>query len=129
MVMFVSIKCLYLRSSKLSFKVEPKVLLCVQCASLTGIQTELFMSLSFHRHCEMCRNGCFRAVGFCLKFHPSVFVVHSEGRGDKQVEMYKEIIPGPGFRRHPSIAQKLSANSGIRESRPFGLCDLDFILN
>lgn len=28
-----------------------------------------------------------------LKFHPSAFVVHSEGREDKQVRAYKEIIP------------------------------------
>lgn len=55
---------------------------------------------------------------------PLSFVVHSEGREDKQVYMYKEIIPGPGVRRRPSIAPKLSANFGIQESRPFGLLSL-----
>lgn len=42
----------------------------------------------------LCRkDGYFRTVGFSLKFHPSAFVVHSKGREDKQVHMYKEIIP------------------------------------
>ncbi|TWW78605.1 dickkopf-related protein 1-like [Takifugu flavidus] len=56
----------------------------------------------------MCRkDGYFRTVGLSLKFHPSAFVVHSEGREDKQVHMYKEIIPGPRvsrLRKHRSKA-------------------------
>lgn len=45
------------------------------------------------RPCAGRIDGHFRTVGLSLKFHPSVFVVHSEGREDKQVHMYKEIIP------------------------------------
>lgn len=56
----------------------------------------------------LCRkDGYFRTVGLSLKFHPSAFVVHSEGREDKQVHMYKEIIPGlrvSRLRKHRSKA-------------------------
>lgn len=44
--------------------------------------------------CARSLDGHFRTVGLSLKFHPSAFVVHGEGREDKQVHMYKEIIPG-----------------------------------
>lgn len=76
-----------------------------ECASLSdGHSDRLCRSLSLHKHCEpqSCAgriDGHFRTVGLSLKFHPSAFVVHSEGREDKQVHMYKEIIPGLGVRR------------------------------
>lgn len=75
-----------------------------ECASLSdGHSDRLCRSLSLHNHCEpqSCAgriDGHFRTVGLSLKFHPSAFVVHSEGREDKQVHMYKEIIPGLGVR-------------------------------
>lgn len=53
-----------------------------------------------------------------LKFHPSAFVVHSEGREDKQVHMYKEIIPGLRGRRLRKHRKQLSGNLGIQDSRP-----------
>lgn len=60
----------------------------------------------------------FRTVGLSLKFHPSAFVVHSEGREDKQVHMYKEIIAGLRDRRRPSIVPKLSGDFGTQDLRP-----------
>lgn len=60
-----------------------------------GIQT-VCGSLSLHKHCEMqscAEKDYFRTVGLSLKFHPLAFVVHSKGREDKQVHMYKEIVP------------------------------------
>lgn len=55
----------------------------------------------------LCRKaGYFRTVGLPLKFHPSAFVVHSKGREDKQVHMYKEIIPrlrGRSLLKHPTV--------------------------
>lgn len=60
----------------------------------------------------------FRTVGLSLKFHPSAFVVHSEGREDKQVHMYKEFIAGLGDRRRSSIVPKLSGDFGIQDLRP-----------
>lgn len=80
-------------------------------------------SLPLHKHCEKqsCAgriDGHFRTVGLSLKFHPSAFVVHSEGREDKQVHMYKEIIPGLWDRRRPSIVPKLSGDFGIQDLRP-----------
>lgn len=45
--------------------------------------------------------------------------MHSEGREDKQVHMYKAIIPGLHDRRLPSISPKLSGN--------FGIAALDFV--
>lgn len=51
-----------------------------------GIQT-VCGSLSLHKHCEMqpCAEKTTISVqwGSSLKFHPSAFVVHSEGREDK----------------------------------------------
>lgn len=83
-------------------------------------------SLSLHKHCETrsCArriDGHFRTVGLSLKFHPSAFVVRSEGREDKQVHMYKEIIQGPGrqdARQHRVVEHTLSQRCWIRTRGP-----------
>lgn len=90
-------------------------------------------SLSLHKHCETqpCAeriDGHFRTVGLSLKFHPSAFVVLSEGREDKQVHMYKEIIPGPAvrtFRQHR--AEKVAELRGIGIQGPWGLRHSTFV--
>lgn len=60
-----------------------------------GIQTDFVIIITNTEtlSCAGSRDGHFRTVGLCLKFHPSAFVVHSEGREDKQVHMYKERSP------------------------------------
>lgn len=69
------------------------------------------------------KDGYFRTVGLSLKFHPSAFVVHSEGREDKQVHMYKEIIPGlrvSRLRKHRAASLWKLRDSGLK-------ADLDLV--
>ncbi len=83
-------------------------------------------SLTLHKHCETrsCAgriDGHFRTVGLSLKFH-SAFVVHSKGREDKQVHMYKEIIPGPRGRtllKHRAESLWKLFGSGIEAALDF----------
>lgn len=82
-------------------------------------------SLSLHKHCEtqFCArriDGHFRTVGLSLKFHPSAFVVHGEGREDKQVHMYKEIIPGLRGKKLREHRAETSLENfwGFQDSRP-----------
>lgn len=44
--------------------------------------------------------------------------MHSEGREDKQVHMYKGIIPGPSDRDSQTSCPNSCGNSGIQDSRP-----------
>lgn len=106
-----------------------------QCASLSdGHSDRLCRSLSLHKHCETqsCAgriDGHFRTVGLSLKFHPSAFVVHSEGREDKQVHMYKEIIPGLGVRRLRKHRARNSLETlGFKDSRPLWTSSLKSLL-
>lgn len=92
-------------------------------------------SLSLHKHCETqpCAeriDGHFRTVGLSLKFHPSAFVVLSEGREDKQVHMYKEIIPGPAvrtLRQHRAEKSLNSVGSEFKAPEDF-VTQLSFLL-
>lgn len=88
-----------------------RVLLNVPCAPLMGIQTDSaghYLSTNTTKCSPVQRMAISVQCGSVWNSSPSAFVVHSEGREDKQVCMYKEITPGLFWvRRHPSIVPKL----------------------